>query len=134
MDKRLFFVLGDLFANIGGGALIGWLIAVLTPLGWNMWLVMVLTMLLGMVFATLLWLPLGRYFGAMEVMVPLMLTGMVAGMVVGMHATMTPLSGALALLEGAVCGLACIVVVWVLNNQVRGPQSLSALTGGANHD
>ncbi|TXS91349.1 hypothetical protein FV139_16605 [Parahaliea maris] len=134
MDQRLFFVLGDLFANIGGGAVIGWLIAAMTPLGWNMWLVMVLTMLLGMVFATLLWLPLGRYFGAMEVMVPLMLTGMVAGMVVGMHAAMTPISGGLALVEGAVCGLICIVVVWVLNNQVRGPQSLAAVARSAEHD
>ncbi|GAB3281189.1 hypothetical protein [Parahaliea aestuarii] len=133
MDQRLFFVLGDLGASIAGGALIGWLIWLLTPLGWNMLLVMVAAMLLGMVFAIPLSLLFGSLFGAMEVMVPLMLTGMVAGMVVGMHATMTPIGGALALLEGAVCGLACIVAVWVMNNHIRGPQALP-LRGSLKHD
>ncbi|WP_116367379.1 hypothetical protein [Parahaliea mediterranea] len=133
MDQRLFFVLGDLGANIAGGALIGWLICLLTPTGWNMLLVMVLAMLLGMLFAIPLSLLFGSFFGAMEVMVPLMLTGMVAGMVVGMHAAMTPVAASLALLEGAVCGLACIVMVWVMNNQIRGSRALP-MPGSLKHD
>jgi len=120
MDRRLFFVLGDLGLNVAGGALIGWLVWLLIPAGWNMWLAMFLAMALGMLFATVLFIPASVVLGAMEVMVPLMLTGMVAGMVVGMRAAMAATGPGGALFEGAVCGLACIVAVWILNNQLRG--------------
>ncbi len=122
MDTRLFFVLGDLLANVAGGAVVGWLVWLLIPAGWNMWLAMVLAMALGMLFAFVLFIPFSVVLGAMEVMVPLMLTGMAAGMVVGMRAAMGAIGSGGALFEGAVCGLACIVAVWVLNNQLRGPQ------------
>ena len=85
MDNRLYFVLGDLCVNMLGGSLIGWLIWLMTPGGWNMWLVMLIAMALGMLFAVVLFIPASMFLGAMEVMVPLMLTGMVAGMAVGMH-------------------------------------------------
>ncbi len=120
MDQRLYFVLGDLALNILAGALIGWLIWLITPAAWNMWPAMLLGMFLGMLFAAILFIPAGIFFGAMEVMMPLMLTGMVSGMVIAMRAGM--LSGGGALFEGAVCGLACIVAVWVLNNSLRGTQ------------
>jgi hypothetical protein len=122
MDERLYFVLGDLLANTLAGAIIGWLIWLITPYGWNMWLVMVVAMGLGMVVATLLWLPLNICLGAMEVMLPLMLTGMLAGMVLGMHASMAHFGAGQALFEGAVCGLVSIVIIWILNNSLRGPQ------------
>ncbi len=124
MDHRLYFVLGDLSASVISGALVGWLIWLLTPSGWNMWLVMTATMLLGMLFSAPLFLLFSTLFGAMEVMLPLMLSGMVAGMVVGMHATMASISSGLALLEGAVCGLTCIIAVWVMNSHMRGPRTL----------
>jgi hypothetical protein len=123
MDHRLYFVLGDLLANVFAGAIIGALVWLLTPHGWNMWLVMVAAMAVGMLLATLLWLPLSPLLGAMEVMLPLMLTGMLAGMVVGMHAAMARFDAGQAALEGAVCGLVGIVVVWILNNSLRGPQA-----------
>ncbi len=122
MDQRLYFVLGDLFANLLGGALIGWLTFLLIPTGWNMWVAMFIAMALGMFLATVLFIPASIFLGAMEVMVPLMLTGMLAGMAVGMHTTMASLSAGQALFEGAVCGLATIVAVWILNNSLRGAQ------------
>ncbi len=127
MDNRLYFVLGDICANLAGGALIGLLVYLLIPVGWNMWVAMFIAMLLGMFLATLLFIPASVLLGAMEVMVPLMLTGMVAGMVVGMRAAADHIDAPNALFAGAFCGLACLVATWIFNNSLRGPQNV----GGA---
>ena len=120
MDSRLYFVLGDLASNVLVGAVVGWLCALLVGVGWNMFFTMLLTMVIGMIVGTALWLPLGTLFGAMEVMVPTMFGGMLSGMVVGMWATMAPLGGYEALSIGGVCGLISIVLIWILNNSMRG--------------
>lgn len=126
MDSRLYFVLGDLASNILVGLVVGWLCSLVVGVGWNMLFAMLLAMVIGMVLGTLLWLPLGMMFGAMEVMLPTMFGGMLSGMVVGMWAAMTPLGGAEAAAIGAVCGLVAIVIIWVLNNSVRGIRSYEA--------
>ena len=120
MDKRLYFVLGDLAANVVTGAVVGWLCWLIVDHGWNMWLTMFVMMGFGMLVALIAFFPFSYFFGAMEVMVPTMLTGMVSGMVVSMRAAMHHTDAGTALFLGAVCGLACIVAVWVLNNNVRG--------------
>lgn len=126
MDSRLYFVLGDLGSNVFIGLAVGWLSAMLVGVGWNMYLAMMVTMVLGMVVGTILWLPLGILFGAMELMVPAMCTGMVSGMVVGMWAAMVPLGANEAATIGAVCGLASIVLVWIVNNSLRGVRHFPA--------
>lgn len=126
MDARLYFVLGDLALNILAGAIVGWLTWLVIPAGWNMWPAMFLGMCLGMLLATVLFIPASIFLGAMEVMLPLMLTGMLAGMVIAMGAG--NLFAGAALFEGAVCGLVSIVAVWILNNSVRGAQKAG---GGA---
>jgi hypothetical protein len=120
MDSRLYFVLGDLASNILVGAIAGCLCALIIGVGWNMFFAMLLAMAIGMLVGLVLWIPLGMLFGAMEVMLPTMFGGMVSGMVVGMRAAMSPLSSDDALMMGAVCGLASIVAIWILNNSVRG--------------
>jgi len=120
MDNRLFFVLGDLLANLAVGAAAAWLSWLIIDTGWNMWLAMVVAMCLGMFLGLLLFLPLSLALGAMEVMIPVMLGGMVSGMVVGMWCAMAILTPAMAVFVGAVCGLASINLVWVINNHVRG--------------
>ncbi len=120
MDSRLYFVLGDLFSNVLVGAVVGWLCALIVGVGWSMFPTMILTMVIGMVVGTALWIPLGMMFGAMEVMLPTMFGGMVSGMVIGMWAAMEPLGGMESFVMGGVCGLASIVVIWILNNSVRG--------------
>jgi len=45
---------------------------------------------------------------------------MVAGMVVGMWATMAPMLAAEGAGFGATCGLASLVLIWILNNSMRG--------------
>jgi hypothetical protein len=55
-------------------------------------------------------------------------SGLVAGwlcaLVVGMRAAMLPVSSYEAAALGSVCGLIAIVIVWVLNNSVRGIRSV----------
>ncbi len=122
MDHRLYFVLGDLFANLFTGALVGWLSWLIVDPGWNMWIAMFLMMVISMFVAIILWIPFSVLFGAMEVMVPLMFTGMVAGMVVGMWAAMEQLSAMDCFYLGAVCGLVSLVVIWILNSALRGTE------------
>ena len=61
-------------------------------------------------------------YGAMEVMLPMMLTGMLSGMFVSMWAAMMTVSATAAILVGGVFGLISIVIVWIINNSVRGIQ------------
>ncbi len=124
MDHRLYFVLGDLFSNLIAGALIGWLSWLIVGPGWNMFIAMIVMMMLSMIIATILWIPTSIFFGAMEAMVPLMFTGMVSGMVVSMWITMEPLTPGNCFSIGAVCGLASIVVIWVVNSALRGTEPL----------
>ena len=124
MDKRLYFVLGDLFGNLLAGALIGCLSWLIIGPGWPMMIAMLAMMLIGMFFSTLLWLPFSILFGAMEVMVPFMLTGMLSGMVVGMRESMQQHDITSCFYWGAACGLISIVVVWVLNNGLRGTEAM----------
>jgi len=122
MDHRLYFVLGDLFANLLAGAIVGLLCWLIVSPGWNMFVAMIVMMMIGMLIATVLWIPCSVLFGAMEVMVPMMLSGMVSGMVISMSLAMEQLSAATCFSFGAICGLASIVVVWVLNSAMRGTE------------
>jgi hypothetical protein len=122
MDSRLYFVLGDLFANILVGAVVGWLTALIVSPGWNMWIAMFVMMPVGMLLSMLLWMPMSIYLGAMEVMLPTMFTGMFSAMVIGMDAAMAPMASAVAFKHGAVIGLVVIVAIWVVNNSLRGIQ------------
>ena len=120
MDSRLYFVLGDLLANISIGALVGVVSVLVVANGWNMWLAMWLMMVLGMVVSML-----GAYgflycFGAMEIMVPIRQTGMWSGMVVGMWEAMMPLSIAQGAIIGGITGLIVLNIIWVANTALRG--------------
>ena len=120
MDNRLYFVLGDLLSNIVIAALIGALAVVIVDTGWNMWLAMVLMMVIGMALALPGAFLFGYWFGAMEIMVPVMQAGMWSGMVVGMWQAMSPLSVQQGVLIGAVTGLLVLNVTWVANIALRG--------------
>ena len=125
MDSRLFFVLGDLFGKMLTGLVVGVLCSLVVGEGWNMFLAMCLAMAIGMAVGLVMFFPLGIFFGAMEVMLPVMFTGMASGMVVGMYCAMAPLTAGAAALWGAVCGLASIVLIWVLNTGLRGVTTYS---------
>ena len=127
MDKRLYFVMGDVLVNVAIAILVAILSWWIVSISWNMFIAMWLMMILGMVLAMLLALPAGICFGAMEVMLPMKLSGMASGMVVGMWAAMHPLSFSQAVGVGGVTGLLSIVVVWLLNSKIRGIQTLEGI-------
>jgi len=121
MDERTYFAVGDLLANMVAGALIGMACWLMVSTGWNMFLAMVLAMIVGMVLSLPIALLFIAPYGAMEVMVPVMMTGMVSGMVVGMWEAMQGLSFMEAGLLGLVCGVATLIVIWLVNARLRGP-------------
>jgi hypothetical protein len=123
IETRPYFLLGDLVSNLGVGALVGSLSALLFGPGWNMLVAMVVGMALGMLVAIPFALLLGALFGAMEIMVPVMTTGMVAGMVVSMGAAMEPCSFARGAQLGALSGLGAMVAIYLANALIRGRTS-----------
>jgi hypothetical protein len=119
MERRLYFIAGDLLACGFVGALAATAASLLVGSGWNMLLAMLVGMAVGMALAlpgALLFMP---FFGAMEVMVPAMLSGMLAGMAIGMAEAMISLTLASAAWYGAQIGFGTLVVTSLLNGWLR---------------
>lgn len=124
MEKRPYFVVGDLLSNAIVGSATALATSALVGADWNMVVGMVVGMALGMAIATVLWLALFSWmFGAVEVMLPSMLTGMAAGMGIGMAAPMTRLSVECAAGAGALSGVAVVLLVYGLNARMRGREA-----------
>jgi len=121
MERRPFFVLGDLAANTVTGVVVAWATAALVGAGWNMFVGMWVGMALGMVlafvlsFAAFIW-----FLGAMEVMLPVMFTGMAAGMVVGMGIPMNSFAETSLAAVGASTGIAVFVFTYVIDALLGG--------------
>jgi hypothetical protein len=124
MERRPFFVLGDLFANALTGVVVAWATSAVVGPGWNMfvgmWVAMFLGMALGMIlsFAAFVW-----FFGAMEVMLPVMFTGMAAGMVVGMGIPMGAFADSGLTAVGASTGVGVFVFTYVVDAVLGGKVS-----------
>jgi len=121
MEKRLYFIIGDLFANAlvatAAAALTAWLIGG----SWGMIPGMLVGMLIGMVIALPLSLALlAPILGAMEILSPCMISGMLGGMWGGMW----PLAGDAIFRWGAGTGIAVVAIVYGLNAVVAGPQKV----------
>ena len=119
MERRLYFVLGDLASNAGVGALVALAAGLLAGETWPGWLAMVA----GMAAGTLLALPamtvLSALFGAMELMLPVMLTAMLAGMAGGMQAAAGPSTAAALAGSGALVGVAVLAVTYGCNARIH---------------
>lgn len=109
MPDRFYFLLGDLFSNAVVGAAAARVVLLVVDTDWGMFIAMVVAMILGMAMAVILSLPLMRWFGAMEVMVPTMLGGMLAGMAVGMWAAMMPVGVGAGVAVGAGVGIIALL-------------------------
>jgi hypothetical protein len=120
MDHQFGYVIGDLVANVLLGALVGLLCWLIVGPSWNMWIAMFLMMAVGSFVGLVGFFFTARWLGAMEAMVPMMLTGELTGMVVGMAVPMMPFSALEGLVWGAACGGAAMVIIWVANALLSG--------------
>ena len=119
MERRPYFLLGDLISNTGVGALVAVVVAFVIGESWPAWLAMVAGLLIGDLVALPAAVGLSVVFGAMELMLPVMVSGMLSGMVVGMRAASGPLSNGTALTIGAALGLAALLATYGLNAYVH---------------
>ena len=123
MEKRLYFVIGDLFANAFVATVAVGLTAWLIGGSWGMIPGMLVGMVLGTLIAGLLSLgPLSLMFGVLEVIAPCMLSGMLGGMWGGMW----PLAGTAMLRWGVGTGVVVIATVYALNAVMTGPQKIGS--------
>ena len=120
MEKRLYFVVGDVLACTSLGAAAGWLTYAVLPQNWWFGVAMVLGMFLGMVVGALGGFLFSPFFGAMEIALPTALAGMMAGMAGGMQAVMSGTGGAEALQSGAGIGILCLAFTYLLQSQLQG--------------
>jgi len=121
MEKRLYFVIGDLLANAFVATVAVALTAWLIGGSWGMVPGMLVGMLIGMAIA----LPLSiglltPFLGALEIITPCMISGMFGGMWGGMW----PLAGAMIFRWGIGTGIAVVVVIYTLNIVTTGPQKI----------
>jgi hypothetical protein len=124
VERRLYFLLGDVMANASIGAGAGLAASALVDTSWNMLVAMVVTMFVGHLIAVLGSLIFTPLFGGFEVMLPTMLTGMESGMIVGMAGAMRPLGTGQAAVLGALIGLAVLSATSFLNDRIRAQTEL----------
>ena len=120
MERRLYFLAGDILSNAAMGAAAAWLATVLVDPSWSMPLGMFAGMLAGMGLGLVLMPLFVSLFGAMEVMLPVMLTAMVAGMVFGMAAAMQDTVLPVVLPGGGVTGILVLLLTWAVDARLRG--------------
>ena len=87
-------------------------------------------MVLGMAVANLCCiLCLMRFFGAMEIMLPTMVTGMLAGMAIAMGRSMSGMALLDHLLLALVIALVCTAAIWAASQRLAGEQLPARQTG-----
>lgn len=79
MEKRLYFVLGDLFVNASAGVIAALTVEKLVGPSWHPIVAIPLGMSVGALAASLVGFLFMPLFGAFEVMLPAILTGMLSG-------------------------------------------------------
>lgn len=120
MERRAYFILGDLLACAATGAAAGWAAHAVVPGGWYALAGMALGMFIGFLvglFGGVLFTP---FFGSLEIAMPTGLAGMVAGSGVGMFGGMAGVDAATALWIGALAGLACLAFTYILQARMQG--------------
>jgi len=123
MERRVYFIVGDVLACLVAGAGAGWLVQYVVPGHWYPLIGMVIGMALGMFVGMLSGFLFGPFFGAFEIMLPAALSGMLAGMIVGMAYTMGENSPLDAAVSGAQMGLVCLAFTYFLQFKMHGEVS-----------
>ena len=119
MRRRLYLLMGELFATSGSGALVAVVTVSFVGPGWNGLLAALAGMLVGSIVTAPVALALTPLFGAFEIMLPAMSAGMVSGTATGMVAAMRPLGLPGAAQLGAAIGLSVLIAVRWLDRHIR---------------
>lgn len=114
MERRPYFVLGDLLVNVLVGALAASAARGLASIGWHPLVAMLAGMVAGMLVAVPVTVGFMPLFGAFEVMLPGMFTGMFAGMAAGMIQAMHGLTPGDAVVLGSAVGVLSLGWVYFL--------------------
>lgn len=120
MERRIYFLAGDVLSNGIMGMAAAWLAATIVNPDWHMVISMLVGMGVGMGLSLILMPVFVGLFGAMEVMLPVMLTAMLAGMAFGMVVAMQELSAFEVLLGGALIGIFVLLFSYIANIRIQG--------------
>ncbi len=119
MTMRIYFIVGDLAANVLAGSLVGATVAAIVHPGWSIPVATVAAMIGG----TLMAIPIAVLFfplcGAFETMLPVMTTGMCTGMLAGMVAACGWLSVAQTAAAGGTVGIVVLAGVGMLDARLK---------------
>jgi hypothetical protein len=115
MERRPYFIIGDLLnCTLAGGAG-GWLTWLVVAGGWSALPAIAAGVVIGMSAGMLVGFFCSPFFGIMEVILPAALAGMMGGMVGGLTAT-----GEGAFLSGVPAGLLALIFIYLLQARFRG--------------
>jgi ABC-type multidrug transport system permease subunit len=120
LERRIYFLAGDVLSNTVTGMAAAWLASVMVAPSWSIPAGMFAGMLAGMGPGLLLMPVFVGLFGAMEVMLPVMLTAMLAGMVYGMASAMQVPPAPAVLLGGGSIGLLVLLLTYAVDTSLHG--------------
>ncbi len=120
MERRVYFIFGDLLACGVTGAAAAWLVWFAVPAGWIFPAGMALGMAIGMFVGLVVGILFTPLFGDFEVSLPASLSGMVAGMAGGMLPGLTTAGAGTALWVGAAVGVVCLAYSYALQARLHG--------------
>lgn len=119
MERRIYFVLGDLTANICAGIAASLLATALVETSWPLPIAFVFGWVLGSIIGLIVSFAFMPLFGAFEVMLPTTLSGMTAGTCVATLLAWHELEPKVAGGVGALLGIAVFVGTYLLNARLH---------------
>ncbi len=115
MEKRPYFLIGDLLTNGVAGAVVALICTSVFSEAWPHSLAMVAGMFVGSTVGMLLAMLASVALGAFEVMLPVMTTGMLVGMLSATSAAALTEAAA----GGALVGVGVLVLTYLLNARIH---------------
>lgn len=120
LERRPYFLLGDILACTATGAAAAWVTHALLPGGWIILAGMITGMVLGMMIGVVAGLVFQPIFGALEVALPAGLAGMAGGVAGGMLRVTVDLDVWAVLWSGALAGLASLAYSYIQQWRLHG--------------
>lgn len=120
MERRLYFIIGDLLNCTLAGAAGGGLTWLVVTDGWSILAAIAVGMVVGMMAGMLVGFFCSPFFGIMEVILPAALAGQMGGMAGGLMVAGYGAGLEGAFLSGVPAGLLVLIFVYLLQARFRG--------------